>query len=117
MVKRNNKKTHYIGFKEFEVRCKSIAKELLSNKNIKNIYGVPRGGIIMATRISYLTGIPITGAPNGNHTAILDDCLDSGATRHSFENFPFFFVLVDKQFEEIKDWLIFWWEDDQKNPD
>jgi len=113
MVKRNNPKTHYISFEDFEIRCKDIAKELLDNKNIKNIYGVPRGGIIMAARISYLTGLPMTVAPNAKHTAILDDCLDSGATRHSFGNFPFFFVLVDKQFENIKEWLVYWWEDDQ----
>lgn len=117
MVKRNNKKTHYINFEDFEIRCKEIAKCLSNNKNIKNIYGVPRGGIIMAARISYLTGLPITAAPNGKHTAILDDCLDSGATRHSFANFPYFYVLVDKQYEEITKWLVYWWEDDQMNPD
>ncbi len=117
MVKRNNKETYYLGFEEFERRCKDIAKELLSNKNIKNIYGVPRGGSIMSYRISYLTGLPITASPNGKHTAILDDVLDSGATRHSFGNFPYFFVLVDKQFENIKEWVVYWWEDDAKKPD
>ena len=117
MVKRNNKQTKYIGFEEFETRCKDIAKELLSNKNIKDIYGVPRGGKMMATRISYLTGLIETPAPNAKHTAILDDCIDSGTTRHSFESFPYFFALVDKQFEEIKEWVMFWWEEDATNPD
>ena len=117
MVKRNNKKTKLIDFEDFEFRCKAISKEILRNKNIKNIFGVPRGGIIAATRIAYLTGLPLTFAPHGRDTAIIDDCIDSGATRHSFANFENFFVLVDKQFEEITEWLLFWWEEDQMKKD
>ena len=113
MVKRNNIKTKYIDFYDFEFRCGQIAKEILTNKHIKNIFGVPRGGLIPATRIAYLTGLPLTFAPKGDETAVIDDCVDSGATRHSFGNFPYFFPLVDKQFEEIKEWLVYWWEDDQ----
>ena len=88
MVKRNNKETYYLGFEEFERRCKDIAEDIITNKNIKNIYGVPRGGIIAAARIAYLTGLPITFAPKHDETAVIDDCIDSGATRHSFGNFP-----------------------------
>ena len=117
MVKRNNKKTKYIDFEDFELRCKDIADCICKNKNIKNIFGIPRGGTIPATRIAYLTGLPLTFAPNGTHTAVIDDCIDSGNTKHSFGNFPYFYVLVDKQFEEIKEWLLFWWEDDQMNED
>ena len=117
MVKRTSKKTYFMEFKEFEERCKDIANEIKTNKNIKFIFGVPRGGIITATRVSYLTGIPLTFAPKGNDTCIIDDLIDTGATRHSFGNFPYFFVLLDKQIENINDWVLFWWEKDQKNPD
>ena len=96
-------------FEDFEDRCKGIAKKISTNKNIKNIFGVPRGGLIAATRIAFLTDLPMTFSPNGVSTAIIDDCLDSGATRHSFNNFPYFFPLIDKQFEKINDWVIFWW--------
>ena len=117
MVKRNNKKTKVIDFEDFEERCKDIADLISKNKNIKDIYGVPRGGLIPAARIAYLTGLPLTFAPKNDKTAIIDDCLDSGSTRHSFGNFLFFYVLVDKQFEEITEWLLFWWEVGQKNED
>lgn len=117
MVKRNSNKTKLITFEDFEERCKDIAAEIMTNKNIKSIYGVPRGGCIPATRIAYLTGLPLTFAPKGDETAIIDDCLDSGATRHSFGNFSYFYVLVDKQFENIKDWLVYWWEEDQHDKD
>jgi len=106
-----------VEFEEFEKRCKDIAKCIIKNKNIKNIFGVPRGGIITAVRVSYLTGIPLTFAPKYSETAIIDDVLDSGATRHSFGNFPYFYVLLDKQFEKIKEWVLFWWEKDAKHPD
>lgn len=100
---------HVVGFKEFEKKCKELAREISSNKNIKNIYGVPKSGLFPAVRISYLSGKPITFAPNGKETAIIDDCLDSGATRHSFANFPYFFPLIDKQDEHIDKWVDFWW--------
>jgi len=110
MVKRNNSETYMVEFEEFEERCKDIADSILKNKNIKNIFGVPRGGNIAATRLAYLTGLPLTFAPKGDETAIIDDVLDTGNTRHSFANFQYFYVLVDKQFENIKEWVVFWWE-------
>ena len=117
MVKRNSNKTKIIGFEEFETLCKDIAILILDNKNIKEIYGVPRGGCIAATRIAYLTGLPLTFAPKNDSTAIIDDCIDSGATRHSFGNFLHFFPLIDKQADNITEWLIWWWEVDQHDKD
>ena len=55
MVKRNSKKTKVIDFEEFEIRCKDIANLISKNKNIKNIFGVPRGGVIPAMRIAKKT--------------------------------------------------------------
>lgn len=111
MTERNTKLTRVIGFQEFEDRCKNIANLITDNSNIKDIFGIPRGGVIPATRIAYLTGLPLTGAPNGKHTAIIDDVLDTGSTRHSFGNFAYFFPLVDKQYEGIKEWIVQWWEE------
>ena len=99
-----------IDFENYFKRAKEVAEEIKSNKEIKDIFGIPRGGLILATHVSYLTGLPLTGNPKLNSTAILDDCKDSGATAHSFSNFKHFYVLVDKQEEEIKDWLVFWWD-------
>jgi len=106
-------KERVIKYKEFEKQCYEIAKCIMENKNIKNIFGIHRGGTIPATRISYLTGLPITMNPKSNETAIIDDCIDSGNTRHSFSNFKYFFVLIDKQFEREGRWLVFPWEKDE----
>ncbi|MHA1868706.1 MAG: hypothetical protein ACTSXD_11735 [Candidatus Heimdallarchaeaceae archaeon] len=98
-------------FNEFEGRVKKIATMIKRNKNIKDIFGVPRGGLIAAVRLSHLTGLPLTGNPRTENTAIIDDCIDSGATEHSFSNFKHFYVLVNKQEEGIKNWIDFWWEE------
>ena len=103
--------SYELKFKEFERRCKELAKLIKENPKIKNIYGVPKGGLIPAVRISYLANKPITFMPHLNHTAIIDDCIDSGATRHSFDNFTYFYCLVDKKFESIKEWINFWWRE------
>ena len=101
---------YYMGFEEFEKRIEVMAKKINKNKNIKNIFGVPRGGLIPATRIAYLLDIPLTNNPKSDSTAIIDDLIDSGATKHSFGNFKHFYVLMDKQKENIKDWIVFWWD-------
>ena len=110
------KKENTINYGEFELRCRKIAKDILKLNDIKTIYGIPKGGIIIATRLSYLTGIPLTFAPN-QHTVVIDDIVDSGMTKHSFGQFRYFFALVNKDEEGITEWVKFWWEDDQKNPD
>jgi len=103
-------KTYLVDFEEFEIRCKALAKIIKSNKKIKNIYGIVRGGMIPAIRISYLTGLPIAKKPKLNTTAIIEDVQDTGITRHSFAHFNYFFPLVDKQEDNIKDWVVFWYE-------
>jgi len=65
--------------------------------------------MFIAIRLSYLTGLPITMFPKYNETAIIDDILSTGTTRHSFDNFGFFFPLIDKQEENLKNWIIFWY--------
>ena len=103
-------KKYIIDFEEFEDRCAALAATIKKNKDIQNIYGVMRGGMFPAVRISYLTGLPMTFKPTLNHTAIIEDVQETGATRHSFEHFNYFFPLVDKQAEGIKDWVEFYYE-------
>jgi adenine/guanine phosphoribosyltransferase-like PRPP-binding protein len=97
-----------------EKRCKEIALEILSNKKIKYIMGIHRGGLIPAVRISHLTGLPMIQfddvIPHTN-VAIIEDVIDTGRTRKRFEEYKYFFALVDKQKEKIKEWIVFWWEE------
>ena len=75
------------------------------------IYGVPKGGMIAT---GFLMEADTTVYP-GRATIILDDLVDSGATRgHFVKEFPHipFHALIDKQKEGTKDWIVFPWEAD-----
>lgn len=75
------------------------------------IYGVPKGGMIAT---SFLKHARTTYDPS-KATIILDDLIDSGATREKYDKMyrltPFV-GLFDKEKEGITDWLIFPWEKD-----
>lgn len=72
------------------------------------VYGVPKGGMIAA---GFLTNAKRTWNPQ-EATIIIDDLVDSGATRKKyrslFPNTPF----VSLFSKESKDWIVFPWEAD-----
>ncbi len=49
------------------------------DKNISGVYGIPRGGLILAVLISHRLNIPMLMAPADN-CIIVDDICDSGET-------------------------------------
>lgn len=77
----------------------------------QKVYGVPKGGMILT---AYLKNCPAVIHPD-QADFILDDLVDSGATKRLYaEKYPLipFVVLFDKEKEQINDWLIFPWESD-----
>jgi len=103
-------KFYKIEWREFDARCRRLARKILRDDTIKDIYGISRGGLPIAVRLSHLTRLPLTETPKSTTTVIVDDILDSGSTRESFKNFKHFEVLVNKKEEDIKEWVIFPWE-------
>jgi len=53
--------------------------------NISGVYGIPRGGIILATLLSYKMDIPLLIAPAKN-CILMDDIADSGETLLHYKN-------------------------------
>lgn len=49
------------------------------------IYGIPRGGLIIATLLSYKTNIPLLLAPQGN-CLVVDDDMSTGLTLLQYMN-------------------------------
>lgn len=76
------------------------------------VYAVPKGGMCAA---AYLRNAQLVDEPE-IATILLDDIIDSGATRERYANFgkPFFAV-VDKQGEDREiGWVVFPWEIEQE---
>lgn len=61
-----------------------LAKQIDASK-YKNIYGIPRGGVLVALELSKHLGLPVADAP-GPDTLIVDDLIDSGRTLEAYPN-------------------------------
>jgi len=95
--------------------------------NIYNVYGIPRGGLIIAVMVSHRLKVPMTVTKTGIglNTLIVDDIYDSGKTvRRYRKKYKSNIIACLYSRREIKygkkyvfgyvldndDWLIFPWE-------
>jgi len=73
----------YITWEQIEWNCKVIADKV-RGQEFKNIYGIPRGGLIPAVIISHYleSKLPIITSFDqiSNETLVVDDIVDSGMT-------------------------------------
>ena len=72
---------------QFESDCKKLAGLIKkSGHKFNSIYGIPRGGLIMAVRLSHMLGLPLIMHDSniGKETLIVDDIADSGDTMIEF---------------------------------
>lgn len=77
----------YVSWEDMETYINEVIKDI-KNKNIKpsGVYGIPRGGLIIATLLSYKLDIPLLTAP-AKDCIIIDDIADSGRSLcHYTEN-------------------------------
>jgi hypothetical protein len=71
----------------------------VNGHSFKNIFGVPRGGIPLATALSQKLFLPLTGNP-GLKTLVVDDVVDSGRTRSRFKENQFASIHIKKHTPE-----------------
>ena len=66
---------------EFEEDIRKIA-EWAKGQNFQNVYGIPRGGLIIAVMLSHLLDIPIVLSKKDvtKRSLIVDDIIDKGGT-------------------------------------
>ena len=116
---------------EFENDCYDIVRFLSKLKEVKNIFGIPRGGLILAVRLSHLLSKPDHKVPLilrdeeiEPETLIVDDISDSGKTLLEYCSYyqtslsitlwicnetkftPSFFLNTKNK----GDWVVFPWE-------
>jgi hypoxanthine phosphoribosyltransferase len=73
----------YYKYQQFDNDCQKIVKWVKKNKlKFRNVYGLPRGGLVLAVKLSHLLDIPLLihrVAVNQN-TLVVDDISDTGDT-------------------------------------
>ena len=76
---------HYVSWDEIKVLVDSLCYKIkASNLEFKNIYGLPRGGLIPSVMVSHWLDIPMAKGDIGPDTLIIDDICDSGETLDKF---------------------------------
>ncbi|MBR3885450.1 MAG: hypothetical protein IKJ33_03185 [Clostridia bacterium] len=117
----------YVSWKDMEEFVDSLIEEM-NKQNFKptGVYGIPRGGLILATLISYKLDIPLLMNASKD-CLIIDDIADSGRTLlHYTENdtqFNRYFIATMYyhqrsivkpnyyKFEKNDKWIVFPWEE------
>ena len=102
------------------------------DREIKAIYGIPKGGLILAVKLSYILDVPLFLSLNEankkfkqNEILIVDDISDSGSTFHSIKqitNYKTASLFVKETTKFIPtyycktctkdEWIVFCWEND-----
>jgi hypoxanthine phosphoribosyltransferase len=108
----------YISWDEVE-RFVAEVKAFCIPRHIKGIYGIPRGGNVLATMVSYRTGLPLLQAP-AKDCLIIDDISDSGKTLLHYKEKGYAIATMcykesslvepDMYYRKTEEWVVFPWE-------
>ena len=71
-------KMEELSYEAFKQACLEIAKRV-ERRKFSSVFGVPRGGLIVAVHVSHLLDIPLVSVPRKG-TLVVDDIVDSGKT-------------------------------------
>lgn len=119
---------YYVSWENVEAFVSAVQKKY-SETNVDGVYGLPRGGLILAVMISHKLNIPLLQAPT-KRSLIVDDICDSGESLlHYFKNSsseentdrPVICTMFYKDndlvipdlfiYEKEDKWIVFPWED------
>ena len=78
MIKKEVCKKRYYSWKEFDDDIKKIVEQV-RYLGVKNIYAIPRGGLILGVHLSHILKLPLADTPYGN-VLVVDDISDTGET-------------------------------------
>ena len=98
----------------FIARTKKLEK-------VTGIYGIPRGGLVLAVMLSHRMGVPLLLAPCKD-CIIIDDIADTGITLKHYDECGYFITTMfyHKQsvvtpkywyFDKTNKWVVYPWED------
>lgn len=105
---------------QFDDAVRRIAEQV---REVRSVYGVPRGGQVLAVALSHRLGVPLAMFPSFD-TLVVDDVVETGRTMDAFHlhyRRPFW-AWVNKS-ERIVNccltlpldtWVVFPWEDPER---
>ncbi len=70
---------HALTWSDFDEAVSDIAEQLSDKDNLVGVYGVPRGGLILAVALSHRLRLPLLELPQLNALWV-DDIVDTGRT-------------------------------------
>ena len=83
----------FISWEQYEKAVQDLASKIQNDEfwhdgTLKEVYGIPRGGLVVAVSLSHKLNLPLTQAPGKvEETLIVDDICDSGKTFKRYENY------------------------------
>lgn len=117
-------KRDYYTWEQFEQDCAKIVR-WAKGKKFKNVYGIPRGGLVVAVKLSHLLDIPLVlhAEDVSPDTLVVDDIVDTGGTIERIFAIPRKKIRIaslylnpkarmkpDYFVQKRKSWVVFPWE-------
>lgn len=94
-----------------------------TNKDFKGVYGIPRGGLILAVMLSHKLDLPLIISKDelDENSIIIDDIADTGKTLWNFIEYQSYVVTIHKHEKSIfkpdysvldkgDKWIVYPWE-------
>ena len=94
-----------------------------TNKDFKGVYGIPRGGLILAVMLSHKLDLPLIMSKDelDENSIIIDDIADTGRTLWDFLEYQSYVVTIHKHEKSIfkpdysvldkgDKWIVYPWE-------
>ena len=118
-------------YSDYETLMRKLVTKLKNNKRMKyirNVYGIPRGGLPIAVHLSHFLKLNFLTNPFDKmheETLIVDDIADTGITLKKYGSLYLFATLFYKPRSEVKPdfyliettkWIVFPWETSDEIP-
>lgn len=87
---------------QFVLAIRELAKQI-GKHDFTNLYGIPRGGMVVAVYLSHYTGIPLTQVLSPDKDVlVVDDICDTGDTIGSLaEDFHTAVIYYNKKYTDV----------------
>lgn len=109
-----------LSWQEFDGAVERLAHQARQVPGLTGIYGVPRGGLVLAVALSHRLALPLLEQP-GPGCLVVDDVYESGQTLAPYQHLPGCHVAVwvskaepnwwhAAEVTASEEWLLFPWE-------